>query len=1173
MIQGKLTILRRLSFVAILAVALSALFGAASATALETPHEAPRWDILTRSAPTNLPPGGKGEMVGVVINLGDAPVLATSSNPVKITDVLPPGLEATGPMQGYAARGNNESGAGSGTPLTECTTTPLSCTYIGKLPAFIAIEVQVPVQVKPSAGEEGESNEIKVEGGNVAPKSVARAIKVSSAPTPFGLERYELSPEEEDGSSAAIAGKHPFQLTTTIEFNQTLAIDPQLAAHEEGFEKHPAKLYPSAPALLRNLTTTLPPGLVADARASVFPQCSAVAFAVLRSGNSNECPASTAIGAAVVTFKEELHFTQETATVPVFNLVPEEGEPARFGFVFEKVPVILDTSLKTGDGYAVEVKVQNTSQAAEILSTVLTVWGVPGASQHNSARGWACLAGGFYVEGLEPRPTCPGSQLDPPPYLILPTTTCKAPLASSVAAQAWNEPSLGAPLSVTAPPTLSGCGELPFTPSIVAQPDQTEASTPTGLNVEVIVPQKTTLAREERAEADIAATSVTLPEGMMANAGASDGLGLCSTAMVGLQTSEKGSLASDSDTGGALEGELGNQFFTSGAASCPDASKVGTVNIKTPLLEHELTGNVYFGSQDTDPFASPLVLYIVAEDKESGVRVKLGGEVRINQSTGQLTSVFNNTPPVPFEVLKLHLNNGPRATQTTPAFCTSYSTVATFQPTADQAPVEGSSSFALTPNADGQPCPAQGPLPFAPGFEAGSANPQAGAFTPFSLTIRRPDGDQPLQSIVMHTPPGLAAVLASVTPCPEPQASLNQCGADSLIGKSTALSGLGSDPVSLGGEVYLTGPYKGAPFGLLSVTHAIAKPFNLGDVDVRSAISIDPYTAAVTVTSDPIPQFVKGAPSQIKVLNVTIDRAGFQFNPTNCTPTAVTGTLAGYEGAATPVASSFHAANCSSLPFTPKLTSSAAGQGSKLNGTALNVKIESAGLGQAGIAKVFLTIPKILPSRLTTIQKACVDSVFEKNPAACDEGSLIGKATIHTPVFKNPLTGPAYLVSHGNAAFPDVEFVLQGEGVTIILDGKTDIKKGVTYSRFESSPDAPFTTFETNLPAGPHSALTINTEEAKTYNICSKKVTLPTVLTGQNGAVINQTTKVAISGCGAVQGFKVSRTQKLAKALKACRKQFKHNKAKRASCEKTARKKFGTKKPAKKKSSKKSKKK
>jgi hypothetical protein len=298
---------------------------------------------------------------------------------------------------------------------------------------------------------------------------------------------------------------------------------------------------------------------------------------------------------------------------------------------------------------------------------------------------------------------------------------------------------------------------------------------------------------------------------------------------------------------------------------------------------------------------------------------------------------------------------------------------------------------------------------------------------------------------------------------------------------------------------------------------------------------------------------------QLKQIHVTVDRPGFQFNPTNCAPKTVDGTLKGSQGGSAQVSSPFQVVNCASLPFAPKLTAVAGGKASKLNGASLDVKVTSAGLGQANIAKVFLTLPKALPSRLTTIQKACVDSLFNANPATCNEGSVIGKATIHTPVLKSPLTGPAYLVSHGNAGFPDVEFVLQGEGITLILDGKTDIKKGITYSRFESTPDAPFSTFETELPTGPHSALTANVPESEHYSLCAAKLVIPTEITAQNGAVIKQQTKVGLTGCvKGVHKVKLTRAQKLKKALKACRK--KHNKAKRAACVKQARKKYGPKK-------------
>ena len=388
------------------------------------------------------------------------------------------------------------------------------------------------------------------------------------------------------------------------------------------------------------------------------------------------------------------------------------------------------------------------------------------------------------------------------------------------------------------------------------------------------VPQDTTLAANGLAEAEISDTTLLLPQGMAANASAAGGLAVC--AAVGPE-----GFGFEAQPGLSEEAQLENDHFTPAAVSCPPASEIGTVHGKTPLLEHELQGGVYLGAQDTNPFASPLVPYIIAEDQKSGVRVKLAGETRISE-TGQLTSVFKNTPPVPFGTLKLHLFDGPRASLATPPYCRAYESKAVFVPWSGGEPAVRSSSFTPTSGPNGTPCPS-GPLPLSPSVAAGSTSSQAAAFSPFTLTIERPDGDQAMKEITIHLPGGVAAVLASVTPCPEPQATDDECGPASLIGHSTASAGLGPDPVTLGGKVYLTGPNKGAPFGLLAVTHAKAGPFNLGNVNVRSTINIDPTTAAVTVTSDPLPQYVEGVPSQIKELNVTVDRPNFEFNPTNCT--------------------------------------------------------------------------------------------------------------------------------------------------------------------------------------------------------------------------------------------------------------------------------------------------
>ena len=594
---------------------------------------------------------------------------------------------------------------------------------------------------------------------------------------------------------------------------------------------------------------------------------------------------------------------------------------------------------------------------------------------------------------------------------------------------------------------------------------------------------------------------------------------------------------------------------------------VGTLSIKTPLLEHELHGSVYLAEQDANPFDSLLALYIVAEDPYSGIRVKLAGQVHLDGQTGQITTTFENSPQVPFEALTLELPSGARASLTTPASCGSYPTSASFTPWS--APERASVStetprpqqeFDITSGPEGGPCAP--PQPFAPAFNTGVEDLQAGAFTGFSLTITHPDADQPLKGIAITLPQGVAALLSRVEPCPEPQASQGTCGPQSEIGEATAVSGLGPDPYTVtGGSVYITGPYEGAPFGLSIVTPAVAGPFNLGLVVVRSTINVNPHTAQVSIAST-LPTIVQGIgmessgiPLQLKQIHVTVNRPDFEFNPTGCNPTAITATLTGDQGATAAVSSPFQVANCQNLPFKPGVGAATQGKTSKADGASLKLTFKSTE-GEAHVAKTILTIPAILPARLTTIQKACVASVFEANAAACPEGSDIGTAVVHTPVLKNPLAGPIYLVSHGNAAWPDAELVLQSEGITVILDGQTAIKKGVTTSSFQSVPDAPFETVEATLPEGPHSALTTNLPLKDHYSLCGQNLRIPTALAGQNGTALSQNVKVKVEGCQAVRATKTRKPSKLTQALRVCRRQLKQSRANRVSCEARARKRY-----------------
>ncbi len=1141
----------------LLAALTSALLGAL-AWAPPAFAATPWWQITSEVTPSYLPPGGDGEIIVVASNLGDEPINEGKS-PVVISDQLPGGLTAVAISM---------SGG-------ECSLASAQCTYTRAVNPYERLTVAIKVKVEePPGSVTALPNKVSVEGGG-APRAATstQQLTVNSQETPFGVQNYDLAPFNENGTPDTQAGSHPFELTTTLVMNQTGRAIARIPV-----------------GLPKDVRFRLPPGLVGNTAESVVAQCTMADFSAFVV-ETNLCPPGSVVGVAAVTVKEPLLNLLFTKTVPVFNLVPAQGEPARFGFeVIGKIPVVIDTAVRSGSDYGVVASVKNATETGGLLSSQVTLWGVPGDPRHNQSRGWECIAGGAFQKeiGNKPCPNPSSSELSQEPFLTLPTS-CPAnpavePLTSSTEADSWAHPGS----FVTAEYSwlsdggeqlgLAGCSELPFTPTITVSPETTTATTPTGFSVDVKVAQGPTLEAnpEGRAEADVSEAVVTMPSGVQVNPSAANGLEDCpengtevapgvisaGIGFTGFEEFQPGSPAATFTEGFDFtppnEPKPGESF-------CPEASKVGLVHIKTPLLPQELEGAVYLaepapnGEAKKNPFNSLIALYIVAEDKQAGVLVKLAGEGKLDPTTGQITTTFKNTPQLPFEELKLELFGGDRASLSTPAECGSYQATSSFTAWSG-AVAEPASSFEIASGAGGGLCPS-GALPFSPSFEAQSTSTQAGAFSQFDLEIGRPDGQQALSGVTVTLPPGIAALLSSVTPCREPPAGREwSCGSESLVGHSSASSGLGNEPIALPGDAYLTTGYDGAPFGILVRTKAEAGPFDLGYVNVRSRINVNPETAAVTITTDPGPHgdalitMLKGIPVQLKRLVVSVDRPNFEFNPTNCNPMSITGTLDGSEGASVGVFSRFQVGGCEQLPFHPVLTAAVGGHASKADGASFDVNVQGQGLGVANVRKVELQLPAQLPSRLSTLNKACLATTFEANPASCPPESVIGMASVHTPVLKSPLSGPAYLVSHGNAAFPDVEFVLQGEGIMLVLDGHTDIKKGITYSRFESAPDAPFTSFEADLPAGPHGILGAYVSEKEPYELCHGKLEMPTTITAQDGAVIEQDTPITPTGCGGVLAAKtkLTKAQLLAKALAACRKKYKHNRRRRAGCEKAA---------------------
>jgi hypothetical protein len=760
----------------------------------------------------------------------------------------------------------------------------------------------------------------------------------------------------------------------------------------------------------------------------------------------------------------------------------------------------------------------------------------------------------------------------PQPFLSLPTA-CPGAVKTGVEADSWTEANEqeahGLPQTLLKPvfttmPGLDGCNQLPFHPSISVEPDIPDASSSTGMTVNVKVPQEDSLNPEGLADADIRDTTVALPPGVAINPAGGDGLEACPDNLIGFEGFHEYEDLAGVQTpvftphipGGVDAKRAGEeQPLEPGINFCSNASKIGTVRIKVPVLEHELTGAVYLGPQEQNPFGSLLAMYIVAEDPVSGVLVKLPGEVQLCkgagevvdgqtcQGLGQIVTTFLNAPEAPAEEIELHFFGGEKAPLATPSQCGAYETTTSIAPWSGNAPAHPSATFQIEHGPNGGPCPGA-QLPFDPSLTGGATNIQAGAFSPFTLTLTRKDGEQNMQSVEAHLPLGMSGDLSNIEQCPEPQANEGKCPEGSLIGETTVSVGVGGKPFTVsGGKFYLTGSYNGygacstpgtngcAPFGVTFEVPAKAGPFDLEHTKqpnnhpacdclvVRGKIEINPETAAISVTSNPpgtpdaIPTSIEGIPLEIQHINATTTRGNFQFNPTNCSKLEASGTIHSSEGATDTIHVPFQVTNCASLKFEPKFhVSTAPAKDTRLDGASLTAKLAYPSAPQGtftNIARVKVELPRALPSRLNTLRKACTVAQFDANPAGCPSASKIGMAVVHTPILPVPLTGPAIFVSHGGEAWPTLTLVLQGDGVTVDLVGTTLISKaGVTSTTFRTVPDQPFSTFELTLPQGEYSALTT------LGNLCRQKLTMPTEFTAQNGAQLKIDTKIEVRGCG-----------------------------------------------------------
>jgi len=821
-------------------------------------------------------------------------------------------------------------------------------------------------------------------------------------------------------------------------------------------------------ALTRDVAFKLPPGLIGNPQG--FPRCT-----ITQLGNSaaeSECPPDSQVGVTEVFLggSEAGAFFE-----PIYNMTPPGGDVvARLGFFAGPYQTLVNVRVDPID-YSIIATVEGASAAASLGGAVTTLWGVPADESHDEER----LTPAEAINHETP----PGGRkagLPARPFMTNPTD-CSTPRQLTLTATSYQLPSQ--PVSASVPfPQITGCGKVSFSPSFALQPTNPEAAAPSGVDAILEVPQDETAGG--LGTSTMKSARVTLPEGFAINPAAGDGLEACSAAQVGFETTEP--------------------------SHCPEAAKIATVDLEVPALEHTLHGAVY----QRTPEPGHLFRFWLVTD-EQGVHLKLPAEIEANPLTGQLSTVFSGIPAlgglpqVPVESFALHVFGGPRAPLATPSGCGTYQTSFEFTPWSGRPPISGQAPTQITLGC--------GKGDFAPRLQAGTLRTFAGTFAPFSFTLTRSDGEANPKGLSLHLPEGLAAKLAGVPLCSDAEAATGACPASTQIGSLAAAAGVGGAPLWIPQPgkaptaVYLAGPYKGAPYSILARVPAQAGPFDLGTVLNRSAISVDPNNATVTVTSDPLPQILEGVPIAYRALHVEVDRPEFTLNPTDCTKKEITAHLTAADGQSAEASAPFQATNCAKLAYSPKLALSFKGKTKRTGHPAVKAVLTQPP-GQANSRGVTVVLPNSEIIDQNHINNPCTRVQFNAN--ACPANSILGTVRATTPILDQPLEGPLYFRSNGGEReLPDIVADLRGSGLRVIQVGFVDSvgAKGSEVrrvrTRFLSVPDAPVSKIVLNFYGGKRGLL------VNTTNLCAKKRTAKLTLAAQNG--ISRTSNVAIAtGCG-----------------------------------------------------------
>ncbi len=946
----------------------------------------------------------------------------------------------------------------SGAPATTCTTVAqtdsCSAPVDGILPGG-QVYFTIFSPVAPDAAGTL-VNTLEVTGGGAPQDLTAQESMVVGPAAPFAFKTFATALDDTNGLPVTQAGADPSAITATLEFptvaSDVLTVFPTTAAVEQ----------------FKTVLTHLPVGLVGNA-VSTPVRCTGAQLA-----NSADESADREIPACPLESQVGIVRIADSDLVPIYNMVPPIGSPAAFGFQYQSVPVVLLAKVRPDDN-GIDIVARDASSSVPIPGVEVTFWGVPADSSHDNVRG-LCLDGLIGNNGS----VCP-SHAPRTAFLRLPTSCTGNPLPWSADATSFVHPDTQVHAQTTSP-ALGGCDLAPFDPALTLTPTNQVPHAPTGLDARLTLPQGAT--PDGIAEADLRAVSTQLPDGMTINPSSATGLQACSDAQL--------------------------RLGVDGVASCPDASKIGTVSVTTPLLDHPLAGSIFLRTQNSDDPDSGQLFRIAIEIRsdDDGIDIKQPASIAANPNSGRLTATFDQIPQLPISSLELHFKSGPRAPLATPSTCDAASNLSNIAMTSwSNKTVASQDSFGLSGDGKGGPCAAS---TFAPAFSAGTQNPVAGKSTPFLFSLSREDGDQALGSVTVETPKGLLGRIKNAELCSDAAASAGICGAASQVGTATVGAGVGPNPFFItNGRVYLTGPYKGAPYGLSVVVRALAGPFDLGTVVVRTAIFVDKHTAALRVVSDPFPTILKGVPLNLRDVRLSIDKPNFIINPTNCTAAHVDGTATSTQGATAALVSRFQVGECKNLKFAPKISLSVGATHRTKNGTSTPFSTTlTQTAGQSNLRTVSVTLPGTLNALLPVVNRAC--KLTEFNAGHCTSRAKVGSAVAVTPLLKDPLKGSVYFVKNPARVIPDLMVALRGQ-VNLDLTGKVRIPGGKRLATsFDTIPDAPITKFTLKLVSGKNGPVGV------VSNLCTAKAKAAAAaisILGQNGARVTSTPRLHIHGC------------------------------------------------------------